>query len=199
MTPQPAGVGCIVLAAGTGARFGGDKRQAVLGGKTLLESTLGKIVPVFQKRILVLRAGDDALGSRHAGDWQIVLATEAGKGMGYSLAAAMALAADWDGAVVALADMPFVQTATYQAVRVQLTPTNLVVPYYRAERGNPVGIGRRFFADLASPQGDQGARPLLRQHAAAVLRVDVEDPGILRDIDTPEALAALGQETGREN
>lgn len=199
MRPLPAGIGCVVLAAGAGTRFGSDKRQAALGGVTLLESTLGKILPAFQKRILVLRAGDEALGIRHAGDWQIVLATEAEQGMGHSLAAAIARAGDWDGAVVALADMPFIETATYRAVGMRLTPTNLVVPYYRAARGNPVGIGRRFFADLAHPQGDQGARQLLQQHAAAVLRVDVEDPGILRDIDTPEALAAWGRETGRGN
>jgi molybdenum cofactor cytidylyltransferase len=188
MTRASAGIGCIVLAAGAGTRFGSDKRLAQLNGVILLEHTLANIAPAFHKRVLVLRPGDEALGIRHAAGWQIVLAANAGKGMGHSLAAAMALTGDWDGAVVALADMPFVQTATYEAVRALLSTDNLVVPYYRDQRGNPVGIGKRFFPELARLQGDQGARLLLQQHATAVVRVDVEDEGILRDIDTPAAL-----------
>ncbi len=193
MTSEEASIGCIVLAAGSGKRFGSDKRKAGFGDSTLLEHTLGNIAPAFGKRILVLRAGDETLGNRFAADWQVLLAADAGKGMGHSLAAAMACTSGWKGAVIALADMPFVLTSTYRAVRVRLTADNLVVPYYREQRGNPVGIGRRYFAELARLQGDQGARVLLQQHAAAVLRVEVEDPGILRDIDTPAALDAPGQ------
>lgn len=190
MSRASAGIGCIVLAAGAGTRFGSDKRLAQLNGVILLEHTLGNIAPAFHKRILVLRPGDDALGIRHAADWQIVLAADASKGMGHSLAAAMALTGDWEGAVVALADMPFVRTTTYEAVRVRLTNDNLVVPYYHDRRGNPVGIGKRYFPELERLQGDQGARQLLQQHAAAVVRVDVEDAGVLRDVDTPAALQA---------
>jgi molybdenum cofactor cytidylyltransferase len=197
MSRELAGVGCIVLAAGSGSRFGSDKRLAKLGEETLLERTLGNITPVFGKRILVLRADDEALGSRFASEWQVVLAADAGKGMGHSLAAAMACTVGWNGAVVALADMPFVRTSTYGAVRAALTATNLVIPYYREQRGNPVGIGKRFFPELACLEGDQGARTLLQQHAAAVVRVEVEDPGVLRDIDTPAALEAPGQEEKR--
>jgi molybdenum cofactor cytidylyltransferase len=189
-----AGIGCIVLAAGSGTRFGSDKRLARIGADTLLAHTLGNIAPAFHKRILVLRPGDAALGARFATDWQVVLAADADKGMGHSLAAAMPHALDWDAAVIALADMPFVQTSTYLAVRAALTADKLVVPYYREQRGNPVGIGRRYFRELERLQGDQGARSLLQQHAAAVLRVEVEDPGILRDVDTPAALKAPGQE-----
>lgn len=193
MTSSAAGIGCIVLAAGSSTRFGGDKRLARFGSGTLLEHTLGNIAPIFHKRILVLRTGDEALGKRFAADWQIVLAAEAAKGMGHSLAAAMALTGEWGAAVVALADMPFVLSSTYEAVRVRLTTDNLVVPFYRDQRGNPVGIGKRYFQELAHLQGDQGARQLLQKHAAAVVRVDVEDPGIVRDVDTPAALQAPEQ------
>ena len=193
MTHRHAGIGCIVLAAGAGTRFGSDKRLALLDGTSLLDTTLNKIANTFQKRLLVLRSGDEALGKRYAAHWQLVFAADAGKGMGHSLAAAMALTHGWDGAIVALADMPFVQTATYEAVRARLSPANLVVPYYRNQRGNPVGIGQHYFPELASLQGDQGARLLLQQHASAVVRLDVEDPGVVRDVDTPAALQSPAQ------
>lgn len=188
----PARVGCIVLAAGSGTRFGSDKRLARLGEATLLEHTLKTVAPCFEERVLVLRAGDEALGQRFAADWRIVIAAEAARGMGHSLAAAMDCSTGWDGTVIALADMPFVRAATYAALRAALAPDKLVVPYYRRQRGNPVGIGSDYFAELARLQGDQGARLLLQTHAASVLRLDLEDPGILRDIDTPAALAAPG-------
>jgi molybdenum cofactor cytidylyltransferase len=188
MMPAEASIGCIVLAAGSGTRFGSDKRQAAFGNDTLLAQTLSNIAPVFKQRVLVLRAGDESLGRRFADDWQLIFAADADKGMGHSLAAAMSAIAGWNGAVVALADMPFVSTSTFVAVRNRLTPDKLVVPYFGTRRGNPVGIGSHYFTQVAGLQGDQGARVLLQQHAAAVLKVEVDDPGILRDVDTPAAL-----------
>lgn len=187
-------IGCIVLAAGSSARFGSDKRVASLGNATLLERTLASLLPVFERRVLVLRPGDADLARRSAPDWTAVFAADAASGMGHSLAAAMTATAGWDGAVVALADMPFVSAATLRAVKERVTRDALVVPFQRGQRGNPVGIGGSYFAELAQLQGDQGARALLQKYGSAVVRLDVDDPGILRDIDTPAALAAQ-QET----
>jgi molybdenum cofactor cytidylyltransferase len=115
--------------------------------------------------------------------------------MGHSLAAAMPLTTGWTGAVIALADMPSIRPETYEAVRDAIvSPTSLVVPHCQGERGNPVGIGQAYFAELALLEGDQGARALLQQHASAVLKLEVDDPGILRDIDTPEALEKAGRD-----
>ena len=189
MTPATAAIGCIVLAAGASARFGADKRLAPFGANTLLTQTLHNIAPAFSQRVLVLRAGDTTLAALYAADWQVVFAAEAHKGMGHSLAAALRFTTGWTGAVIALGDMPLVQTATYGVVRAQLSPDNLVVPYHHGQRGNPVGIGSRYFAELSGLQGDRGARALLEQHQAQIVRVAVDDSGILQDIDTREALA----------
>lgn len=189
MTTARGHIGCIVLAAGAGTRFGSDKRLAPFGNTTLLAHTLDNIAPAFAQRILVLRTGDEALGAHFTGNWHVVYAPDASNGMGRSLAAAMPACGDWDGAVVGLGDMPYVRTSTYAAVRDRLTRATLVVPHYEAQRGNPVGIGGNFFTELLQLQGDQGARALMQRHAAAITRLDVDDAGILRDVDTPAALA----------
>lgn len=189
MTRNTAGIGCIVLAAGSGSRFGADKRLAPFGPNTLLAHTLRNIAPAFSQRVLVLHTGDEALAEQYATLWQVVFAAEAPKGMGRSLAAAMTCTRGWNGAVIGLGDMPLVLTKTYKAVCAQLNQEKLVVPYYKGQRGNPVGIGSRYFAELSGLQGDRGARALLEQHEAQVIRLEVDDPGILRDVDTPEALA----------
>jgi len=183
-------IGCIVLAAGHSRRFGADKRQARLpGGRTLLDHTLSSIPSSFLDRILVLHPGDEALAQDYSEHWQIVIADKAELGMGHSLAATIALASDWDGAVIALADMPWISPGTYLMVKETVRPENLVLPYFGEQRGNPVGIGRNFFPILANLEGDRGARGLFQRHPESVVRLMLGDAGIVKDIDTPDALA----------
>lgn len=182
-------IGCIVLAAGRSLRFGTDKRLALLpDGRTLLDRTLSGIPPDFTRRILVVHPGDEALIAPHQPAWTVVFAANAHLGMGHSIAAGVALAKGWRGAVIALADMPFVNPDTFIAIGAALEPARIVVPYWQQQRGNPVGVGADYFAELAQLDGDQGARQLFRKHAAAVIRLDVDDAGILQDIDTRESL-----------
>lgn len=183
-TPAAALPGCIVLAAGSSRRFGSDKRLFMLAtGATLLEQTLATASGVFERRVLVLRPEDDELAARYCNDWHIVRAADATAGMGHSLAAALPAVAGWPGAVVALADMAWVQPQSFRAVLAALKPDTLVIPFHHGERGNPVGIGSDYFGRLANPQGDSGARQLFGEFKDKVIRLELDDPGILRDLD----------------
>jgi molybdenum cofactor cytidylyltransferase len=182
-------IGCVVLAAGFARRFGADKRQARLSdGLSVLNHTLQNAAPAFEHRLLILHEGDESLQNQYEASWPCLIAQDAALGLGHSLAAALPVMQHWDGAVIALADMPWVKTATYALIKNRLHARNLVLPYYQNQRGNPAGIGKHFFTELASPQGDQGARALFTRHASAILRLEVDDPGILRDVDTPAEL-----------
>lgn len=181
-----APIGCIVLAAGSSKRFGSDKRNYRLpGGATVLDLTLALLHPLFTQHVLVLKPDDDELARRFGDDWHIVRAPQAALGMGHSLAAAMRPAADWQGAVIALADMPWVQPKSIAAIRDALQSDVLVVPYYQGQRGNPVGIGSRYFAQLAGLQGDSGARQLMQEFSDRMVKLELDDPGLVRDLDTP--------------
>jgi len=178
-------IGCIVLAAGSTKRFGSDKRLFRLpSGTGLLQQTLDNLGPLFKHRVLVLRAGDTELASHFGTEWQVVVAATAELGMGHSLAAAMPATAAWQGAVIALADMPWVMPATVCRIRDAITPDILVVPTYQAQRGNPVGIGSDYFERLASLQGDSGARQLMQEFTGKTLTMAIDDPGLIRDLDT---------------
>lgn len=191
MTATTPDLCCIVLAAGSSNRFGTDKRLARLpDGRTLLEATLANIPPLFAQRILVLHPGDDELAAAHAGSWEAVIADSAALGMGYSLAAGLARCSSTTGALVVLADMPSVKPSTYADLAQRVCRDRIVLPRHGGKRGNPVAIGRDFFGELARPLGDQGARHLLQALPAAVLWIDCDDAGILRDIDTPADIRA---------
>ena len=63
------------------------------------------------------------------------------------------------------------------------------VPVYEGEWGNPVLLSRTLFGEVATLQGDAGARRLLNGRAGDVLEVPIASDAVLIDLDTPEALA----------
>jgi molybdenum cofactor cytidylyltransferase len=69
-------------------------------------------------------------------------------------------------------------------------PARIVVPEYRGTPGHPVGFGAAHLPALAALTGDRGARAVLQASATAPVRIDVDDPGVLRDVDRPEDLDA---------
>ena len=68
-----------------------------------------------------------------------------------------------------------------------------VVPVHEGRRGNPVLISRTLFPALHRLTGDEGARRILADGARRVLACPVDDPGVLVDVDTREALNALAK------
>jgi molybdenum cofactor cytidylyltransferase len=86
--------------------------------------------------------------------------------------------------------MPRIAVSTVEAVARTLDGgASIVVPFYQGQRGHPVGFGSEHRDALIGLDGDTGARALLSTHQVA--RLDVDDPGILRDVDTPEDLRGV--------
>ena len=112
------------------------------------------------------------------------------------IAGVAALPADASGVLILLGDMPFVSAATCDRLIARFaqasTPPEAIIPVHRGREGNPVLIGRSLFAELAGLRGDAGARKLLAQPGRRLMLCDVGDDGIGIDVDTREALSALG-------
>jgi molybdenum cofactor cytidylyltransferase len=86
--------------------------------------------------------------------------------------------------------MPFVRRTTIAAVRDALAGgAALAAPYFRARRGHPVGLSKKFKPELLALKGDEGAKQLLAAREQELKKIPVGDPGIIRDIDTPGDLA----------
>ena len=100
MSRRAAGIGCIVLAAGSGTRFGSDKRQATFGADTLLAHTLGNIAAGIQASACWFCAPAMKLfGRRSQQTGRLFSRLMPNTDMGHSLAAAMSAHRGWDGAV----------------------------------------------------------------------------------------------------
>jgi molybdenum cofactor cytidylyltransferase len=184
----------VLLAAGGGERFGGAKLAAPLASGPQMGVAVGVAACRNLRRVLdvvaVVRPGDEALASMLAGEGaRVVVAARAAEGMGASLAAGIAAAGDVHGYVVALADMPWIAPATIRAVAEALIGgASIAAPRHRGRRGHPVGFAAAHRDALVALGGDEGARSILDACAGAVRLVDVDDPGILRDVDVPDDL-----------
>jgi len=177
----------ILLSAGTGTRFGGDKLLAPLPDGTPVGVRAARTLrDAVDRALAVVRPGDGALAALLLAEGLDVAACpSAAEGMGASLAFGVASCPEADGWVVALADMPFLRRETVGEVARRLRQGALVAaPTLRGRRGHPVGFGRSLRGELIGLRGDEGARHLLATHAGRVETFASEDPGILLDVDT---------------
>lgn len=186
----------IVLAAGHGSRF-----QAVAGqgSSKLLARCVGRDGverPVLEHVLINLQGVVDQILVITRPDSQAVLALAqqyhcdvlslASTGMGDSIAVAVAAEPDHRGWLIALGDMPFILPHTLRTVAASLMEDSISVPVWQGEFGHPVAFGRQYGPALARLTGDQGARRLFKD--ASVQQVEVDDPGVLWDVDVPQRL-----------
>jgi len=186
----------ILLAAGYSKRFGSNKLLQALpagspqAGTPIALAAARHFLDALPDSVAVVRPRAQKLAKilRDAG-CNTVMCKNAGEGMGTSLAAGVRATPDANGWIVALADMPFVRPETIRTVAKALQEgASIAAPSFQGKRGHPVGFARRFYEELSSLRGDDGARLFLKQHPDWVTLFEVDDPGVLRDIDKPSDL-----------
>lgn len=185
----------VLLAAGSGSRFGGGKLLARLADGTPVAVRSARALRAAVDRALaVVRPGDDGLAALLAAEGlEVLVFPGAAEGMGASLASGVAAAPEADGWLVALADMPWVRPETVAAVAERLRGGALVAaPAVRGRRGHPVGFGHSLISELLDLRGDRGAREILGRHVDQITLLDVDDEGILLDIDELSDLFEAG-------
>ena len=194
----PRKVAALVLAAGQGRRMGGpNKLLAAVGGKPLIRIAAEAALKSKADSVTVVTGhrAEDVKDTLKGLRVHFVHNPDHADGLSTSLRTAIeSLPADIDGAVVLLADMPGVDAATIDRLIDAFKPDEgalLVVPTFEGKRGNPVLWSSRFFPALVMVQGDTGGRHLIGENPEAVVEVEL-GPAVALDIDTPEALAAIG-------
>lgn len=189
--PSDANLCGILLAAGASTRFGADKLlHPLAGGTTVAAAALANLRSALPHVIAVVRPGATALENLlSTAGATVILCADADEGMGASLASAVRATTYVDGWVIALADMPFIRPPTIAKIVASLAAgAPIVAPAYRGERGHPVGLSARFRPQLEALRGDEGARGLLEKNADLIKLIEVDDPGVRHDIDTPADL-----------
>jgi molybdenum cofactor cytidylyltransferase len=188
----------LLLAAGQGTRFGGDKLLAPLRGRPVLFWSAAALAPQVDALYVVVppnaRARVDAMAplAHH-----VVENPAHGEGMASSIRTGIAaLPETAEAAVIALGDQPLVAADVVRRLigRWRQGGACAVAPRYRNGRGNPVLFGREAFGVLATLEGDIGARGALDSLGCALALVAVDDERPI-DVDTREILRTLAGQT----
>ena len=182
-------IGCVVLAAGEGKRFGGRKQLAELAGRPLLEHALATAARARLARVVVVLGAEAeriaAAVDLHAAE--PVVCERWREGMAEPLKRGLAALGELDAAVVLLGDQPLVSAAAIARVVAARRPDRVAVrATYGGEPGHPVLLERELFAAIATLRGDAGARGLLA--GLPVADVPCDDVGDPLDVDRPEDL-----------
>jgi molybdenum cofactor cytidylyltransferase len=189
-----ARIGAIILAGGSSARMGKAKQLLPLGDSTVLEQTIANVRGAeVQEIVMVLGASAEAIRRElHPAllkGLKLVVNEDYLHGMSTSLRAGIsALDPRSVAALIILGDQPFIRAQTMdqvvRAYRRSFAP--IFIPEYLGRRGNPVLLDRSVFSEVMALEGDTGCRAIFSNHQDGIAKVEVEDEGILIDIDDPD-------------
>lgn len=189
-------IAAVVLAAGSGSRFGASAKQlAELDGIPLLEHALRAVeaVPAIDRIVVVLgaRAEEIRVGVDF-GHARPVVCADWADGQAASLRCGIEAVAGADAAVLTLGDMPRITPeviARFAELAVEHGAVARARAVYDGLPGHPVVLGREYFAQITALEGDVGARELLK--AIGAYPIECSQLCSAADVDTPEALEEL--------
>ena len=169
--------------------MGEPKQLLRLGGKTLLEQVLDNARSAAVDEIVVVlgAAAENIRQQIDLSKIKVVINSSYQQGMGTSLGAGLAaLDPATNAALILLGDQPFVRPATLDRIRAEYRRSHaqIVIPLYQGFRGNPVLLARSVFSEGMALSGDVGCRAIFGNHLEGIVKLPVDDVGILLDIDS---------------
>jgi molybdenum cofactor cytidylyltransferase len=180
----------IVLAAGTGSRFGATKQLVEVDGRPLFVHAIDALREAGVGELILVTGHDaEAVEAAAPPDVSVVRNPAYRDGQATSLAAALhAVAEDSEGAVILMADQPGIQTDDVRELIVRFHATRRQIVRLRyADVPGPALLSREIYAEAGHLRGDAGARVLMASHPEWVDEVPIDRPGP-PDVDTPEDL-----------
>lgn len=194
----------VVLAAGSSRRMGRPKPFLEIRGRTFLDAAISTLRDGGCDEVIVVTGvADDPVSVRVA---------EAARAAGAlvltnqwpdseqveSLRAAIRSLSPAVGAIVATpVDVPDVDNSVVSELvrRHRATGASVVIPVHQSRRGHPTLFGRALFAELLRDDLPEGARTVIEAHAEEVEEVEVDEAGVLLDVDFPDQYRALIEDT----
>lgn len=187
-------IGCLVMAAGSGSRFGRNKLEAVVDGKSLLRRSLEAVPAEEFAQVTVVTQYDAAAALAEEFGFTVVRNDRPEDGLSRTVRLGTEAMAGCGAIMYQVADQPLLERDTVRRVvaAFRARPECIVGLSHDGVRGNPCVFPRRFFPELMALTGDTGGNAVIRAHPECLLLVEAP-AAELYDVDTAEALARLGE------
>ena len=182
----------LILAAGESRRMGFPKALLEFRGETFLDRLIGAFAAHCDPVIAVLGAEADRVrtGLRASERASLVVNPDFRHGQITSMQCGLrAVPPDVSGVLFTLVDHPNVRHSTLAQLLAE--PARVAIPRCRNRRGHPIFFSSALIPEFLALDSASSAKTVLERHAAHIRYVDVEDPGILDDVDDPEAYRRL--------
>jgi CTP:molybdopterin cytidylyltransferase MocA len=189
------GVAGLILAAGESRRMGFPKALLEFRGETFLDRLVGLLGTRCSPVVAVLGADAERIraGLKRGGEAAVVVNRDYRLGQLSSLQCGLrALAAGTEGVLFTLVDHPDVKTETLDALLAPPRP-RLRIPRHGGRRGHPVFFAGELIAEFLALDAGAAARDIVERHASEIEYVDVDDAGVLRDVDDRAAYQRLAE------
>ena len=182
----------LILAAGESRRMGFPKALLRYREQTFLDRLAGLFAVRCSPVIVVLGAEAERIRAGGHSAATFIVNPDWARGQTTSMQCGLgAVPPHADGVLFTLVDHPAIAPATIDALLVEPCAALVRVPRYHGRRGHPIWFSRELIPEFLALSETGAARDVVRGHAAQTQVLDVDDPGILADIDDPEAYRGL--------
>ena len=180
-------IGCVVMAAGNGSRFGENKLSASVDGKPMIRHALEAVPHGLNVVVVTQYAEVEALAAEFG--FPSIRNEHPDQGISHTISLGTKHLSHCDGILYMVSDQPLLRRASVEKlVEVWKShPHSIAGASHKGKRGNPCLFPQKFFPDLCALEGDTGGNAVIRANQDALLLVEFS-PEELRDVDTQEAL-----------
>ena len=183
-------IGCVVMAAGNGSRFGENKLTAVINGKPMIRHAL-EAVPHNTETVVVTQ--HEAVASLAAEfGFQPLINSHPEFGISHTIELGTRHLCHCDGILYMVSDQPMLRQSSVEEIVAtwKAHPDYIVGASHMGVRGNPCLFPREFFPALQSLSGDRGGNQIIRENEDRLLLVEIHK-NELTDVDTKDALEEI--------
>lgn len=186
-------VGCVLMAAGSGSRFGENKLAALYREKPLYIHALAAIPADMLYKVVVVTQYDEIRLAAELRGYKAVLNLQPELGISRTIALGLSELSDADAAMFLVCDQPRLtaNTVRRELELFQKSPGRIVALGDGERRGNPAVFPREFFPELRGLSADSGGSEVIRRHEERLLLMQVDDPAELFDVDSVMELERL--------
>jgi molybdenum cofactor cytidylyltransferase len=187
----------VLLAAGESRRMGYPKPLLRVGDESFLSQSARSMLAVMPRLIIVLGGHAERIRPAIPIDSRIAIVENPRWQAGQLSSLKVGLGTigpQAEGVMVHLADHPLVRRSTFEEVIAQFATGHgaIVIARHAGKRGHPLIFASSMTGELLDAPEDEGARAVVNRDLTRVVYVDVDDPGVNLDLDTPADLERAG-------
>lgn len=194
-------VSAILLAAGNGTRFGGNKLLESYEGKALYEHTLQKVLASSFGQVILVTQYSEIANRVKGTPVELVVNPNPKQGISSSIQLGLKRCRPCEGLMFFVCDQPHLRQETICGMLAAFSkdPSKIVSATYGERRGNPVIFPYSLYHELMGLRGDHGGSILLQNHREEVRLYTVSHLDELMDIDHREELTRLCYDKKHQN